>query len=436
MRDFALRALKYTLKRLAQLTIWRYRPGIIGVTGNVGKTSAKIAIAAVLGHERKVRWSHGNLNNELGLPLTILGNWGPDELFLISRANPAGTQKFAKAMFWLRVIVKAVKRLIVYDKAGYPEILVLEYGADRPGDLKYLLSFARPNVSIITAVGDIPVHVEYFGGPQELAREKARLIECLPSAGFAVLNYDDPTVMNLKDRTRATVMTYGFSKGADIQIVNFEHRLDGEIPVGISFKLQYGGHSVPVRIERAFGRTQAYAAAAAASVGIVFGLNLIKISEALKSYIPADSRMQLLPGIKDTLIVNDAYNASPMSMQAALESLKILPGKRKVAILGDMLELGKFAMEAHERIGRLAGGLADVIVTVGPRAKFIADEARKVSRKRNITSYDDAESAKEDVKNLLRKGDLVIVKGSRAMHLERIIEGIQAPEPEQTIDPS
>src|SRR3989338_2518494 len=212
MREFLVRLLQRVLKKLAQFTIWRYRPGIVGVTGNVGKTSTKLAIAAVLSAERKVRWSRGNLNNELGLPLTILGNWGPDELHMVSREQPAGSRRLGKIIFWTSVIAKSLHRLILPKRADYPEILVLEYGADRPGDIKYLLNLARPNVSVITAIGDLPVHVEFFNGPQELAREKARLIECLPSAGFAILNFDDPTVMALKDRTRGHGMTFGFNR--------------------------------------------------------------------------------------------------------------------------------------------------------------------------------------------------------------------------------
>ena len=427
MREFLVRLLQRVLKKLAQFTIWRYRPGIVGVTGNVGKTSTKLAIAAVLSAERKVRWSRGNLNNELGLPLTILGNWGPDELHMVSREQPAGSRRLGKIIFWTSVIAKSLHRLILPKRADYPEILVLEYGADRPGDIKYLLNLARPNVSVITAIGDLPVHVEFFNGPQELAREKARLIECLPSAGFAILNFDDPTVMALKDRTRGHVMTFGFNRGADMQVSNFENRTEGERPVGIAFKLQYGGHSVPVKIDGALGRAQAYAAAAASCVGIVFGMNLLRIAEAMRDYIPADSRMQLLAGIKETYIINDAYNASVKSMESALETLRDLPAKRRVAILGDMLEIDPYAIEAHERIGRAAAQAADILVTIGPRAKFIAAAAMKARmRKGNIYSFDTADEARQTVQSLIKKGDLIAIKASRAMHLEKIVEEIKA----------
>jgi len=419
--------LRWVLKKLSQLMVWRFRPGVIGITGSVGKTSTKLAIKAVLEKDRKVRASAGNLNNDLGMPLTILGDWSEAELKLVSRDTPPGTKLFRKFSFWLKVIFSSFLRAFFASRNSYPEILILEYGADRPGDVKYLLSIARPNLSVITAVGDIPVHVEFFGGPDELAREKLRLVGYLPAASFAVLNYDDETVYNFKERTRAHVMTFGFGSGAEVQITHTENRREGDKPLGVSFRLEYGGRSVPVKLENVFGKAQAYAAAAAACVGIIFSLNLVKISENLKNYKPAGSRMQLLPGVKYTYIIDDSYNASPLSMHAALDTLRDLPGKRKIAVLGDMLEIGKYAVEAHERVGRLAAKIADILVTVGPRAKFIAEAAKDEGLKRkDIFMFDTAEEASRPVQDLIKKGDLVLVKGSHAMELNKVVMEIKA----------
>ncbi len=426
MKNFALQILRWLLKKIGQLTIWRYRPGVIGVTGSAGKTSTKLAIAAVLEPSRRIRFSKNNLNSELGLPIAVIGEFRDDELKLVSRDQPAGQKRIRKTLFWLKVIGTGLLHLVKKDR-DYPEILILEYGADRPGDLKRLLEIASPNISVITAVGDIPVHVEFFGGPKEVAREKARLIEYLPSAGFAILNYDDETVMDLKERTRAHIVTFGFQKGAEVRIIAFGNRSEDDRPAGVSFKLEYGGSSVPVRIDDAFGKVQAYAAGAAAAVGLIFGLNLIKISEALKGYRPAPGRMELLTGIKSTRIMDSSYNASPLSMQAALETLHELPGKRKIAVLGDMLEIGKYTIEAHEGVGRIAAQFADVLVTVGSAAKLIAEAARKNGfPKRNVYSFDDSDAAGGLLKDLIKKGDLILVKGSHAMELEKIVEGIKA----------
>lgn len=417
--------LRWKLRMLARLTIWRYRPAVVGITGSVGKTSAKLAIAAVLSGMRRVRVSAGNMNNDLGLPLAILGDWSKEERVLVSRETPPGTARFRKLLFWLKVIFEAWWRVIVRSNA-YPEILVLEYGADRPGDIKYLLRIARPNVSVITAVGEMPVHVEFYAGPDEVAREKGRLIECLPSAGFAVLNYDDESVMDLAPRTRARVVTYGFEKGAEIRIERFENRSDGEEPVGVAFRLLAANGAVPVRLNGVFGKMQAYASAAAAAVGLIFGMNLAKIAEVLGNYHAADARMQLLPGVKRTFLIDDSYNASPLSMHAALDTLRELPAKRRIAVLGDMLEIGKYAPEAHERMGRLAAKSVDILFTVGPRAKFIADAAREAGMKRaSIYSFDTADEAGKPLKELMREGDLTLVKGSHAMELSKVVDEIK-----------
>ena len=423
--------LRRIVRNLARLTIWRYRPGIIGVTGTVGKTSTKLAIKAVLERGRRVRASAGNLNNEFGMPLAILGGWSEDELKLVSRAQPAGTARGRKIIFWLRVVFGSLWR-VVFKDSQYPEILVLEYGADRPGDIKRLLKIARPNISIITAVGDIPVHVEFYAGPDEVAREKGRLIEYLPAAGAAILNYDDESVMNLEQRTRARVMTFGFNKGAEVKVSRLENRMEGERPVGISFKLEYKGAYVPVRLNDVFGRSHAYAAAAAAAVGLTFGMNLLTISEALANYASPASRMHLLPGVKNTFIIDDSYNASPLSMHAALDALRDLPAKRKVAVLGDMLEIGKYTIEAHEAIGKLAAESANILVTVGPRAKFIAEAAKAVGgaagriKKNAIISFDTADEARKPIQDLIKQGDIILIKASHAVALDKIVEEIRA----------
>lgn len=421
-----VKILKKILRRLARLTIWRYRPGIIGVTGSAGKTSTKLAIKAVLERDRRVRVSFGNLNSDLGLPLTILGYWSAEDLGLVSRATPPGTKTLKKVGFWIKVIVSSLWRIVFARPEEYPEILVLEYGADRPGDIKYLLSIVRPNISVITAIGDIPVHVEFYGGPEEVAREKGRLIEYLPAGGFAILNGDDAAVINLQSRTRARVMTFGFEKVSEVRISRFENKIKDGQPSGISFKLEHGSGVVPVRIDNVFGRAHAYAAGAAAAVGLVFGMNLVTISEALARYAPPESRMQLLPGIKYTSIIDDSYNASLIAMRSALETLAELPAKRKVAVLGDMLEIGKYTPEAHEMVGRIAAKSADMLFTVGPRAKFIAEAARAVGMKRTaITSFDTADEARKPIQNFIKKGDLILIKGSHSMELDKIVQEIR-----------
>jgi UDP-N-acetylmuramoyl-tripeptide--D-alanyl-D-alanine ligase len=412
MKTIFLKILKWSLKKLAQAVIRRYQPGIVAITGSVGKTSTKEAIKAVLCKERRIRAASGNFNNEIGVPLTILGDW----------------QKIEKPifLFWLKVISSALVRVLFPRRSAYPEILVLEYAADRPGDIKELLEIARPQIAVVTAVGEIPVHVEFYSGPEALAREKAKIIEQLPTVGFAILNADDALVFDMKSRTRAQVMTFGFSELAQIKITGFENASNGE-PTGVVFKLEYGGSFVPIKINNAFGKGQAYAAAAAACVGLIFGVNLVKIAEALiENYQAPQRRMNLVPGVKETFIIDDSYNASPLSMKAALETLRALKSKRKIAVLGDMLELGKYSLEAHEEIGKFAAGIVDLLFTVGPRAKFIAAAANKAGlAKENILSFLIAEEVKKEVELKIKKGDLILVKGSRAIGLDKVVDEIK-----------
>lgn len=415
------------LINLARLMIWKYRPGVIGVTGSVGKTSTKQAILAVLGKDRRVRASAGNFNTELGLLLAILGDWSDVELALFSLKNSPGLNRIRKAWFLSKVILLSFFRLVV--RRPYPELLVLEYGIDRPGNMRELLQIARPNIAIITAIGEVPAHVEFFAGPEAVLREKARLIEFLPAAGFAILNHDDMTVMNLKERTRAKVINFGFGPLATVRVTNFEHRTSPEGVVGVNFKVEYGGSFVPIRLDNCIGKSHAYAVSAATSVGLIFGLNLVKIAENIQNYQALPGRSLVRRGIKDTLIIDDSYNASPMSMHAALDTLRSLRAKRKIAVLGDMLEIGEYAPEAHETMGRLVAKSADLLFTIGPRAKFIAEGAKKAKmQKRFIKSFDTVDDAKIVLQDALRKGDLVLIKASRAMQLDRIVEEIRLPE--------
>lgn len=417
--------LKKTLRVLAIATLRKYRPGIIGVTGSVGKTSAKEAIYAVLRQARRVRPSFKSFNDQIGLPVTILGDWPEEKLKLISRYYTPGKNLFRKIFFWVGLIMSSILKILFGKQSQYPEILILEYGADRPGDLNYLIGIARPQVAVITAVGELPVHVEFYDNAEAVAREKSKLVQALPTNGFAVLNHDDPQVLVMKKLTPAPVFTFGFSAGADVRITAFEHRHDQGRPVGSAFTLEYNGQSAPVRMEGVLGKPQAYAAAAAACVGLGFGLHLPRIAEALGYYKSPFQRLKFLPGIKDTHVIDDSYNASPLSMRAALETLHDFPAKRRVAILGDMRELGAYADEAHREIGALAARVAHLLITVGSKGALIAEEAiARGMRPERVRHYDRAEQVAIDILGLLKSGDLVLIKASRSIGLEVVVEQI------------
>ncbi len=443
------------LAYLARATIRKYRPVIIGITGSVGKTSTREAVFAVLKKKYRVRTAEKNYNNEIGLPLTILGipHYGKNILG------------------WLYGLIRANRRIVWH--ASYPEVLVLEYGVDRPGDMDYLLSIARPDIAIVTAIGDIPVHVEFFEDPEELIKEKTKLVSSLPQDGYAILNHDDYAVYDMKEKTDAKVFTFGSEEHADLRLVNYQMLVTkdaklGDIPEGINFKIEHGGKVIPIKLRGAFGMPHAYAASAAAATGLTMNMNFVEISQALEDYIPPAGRLRLLKGIKDSLILDDTYNAAPESMRAALDTLKALPGKRKIAVLGDMLEIGKYAEQAHRAIGDKAAEFVDVLFTVGLRAKFIADEYRlhrrperhpdshpersegslgpsadasgrptgsDSSQKLRMTIsgrcevFDDSVSAGRALDPLTREGDLILIKGSQSIRMEKaVFEVMRNPE--------
>ena len=410
MKNYLLKNLQLTLRLLAKLTLNKYKPFIIGVTGSVGKTSTKSAIYAIFKSSSTVRMAGGNLNNELGMPLAILGDYETSS---------------GKAMFWLMVVLKSLWRLLF--KVNYPKILVLEYAADRPEDISYLLTIVKPHIAIVTAVGAIPVHVEFYKDAEAVAKEKSKLIQALRLNDIAVLNFDDPLVLEMKERFAGKTITYGFGEGADLRITSFMNRSEFGKPLGMSFKLETSDNFVPMKIDGIFGSAQAYAAAAAAAVGLIKGMNLVKISEALLEYKGEPGRCRLIEGIKNSYILDDTYNSSPLATEAALGILKDLPAPRKVAVLGDMAELGKYTTYAHEEIGRKVYGTADVLVTVGAKARFIAEGARKAGfHKKNIYSFNDVEEAKIEIQKILESRDLLLVKGSQSVRTEKIVLEIMA----------
>ena len=428
-KSISQKILERVLYILARAAIKRFKPLIVGVTGSVGKTSAKEAIYFVLRKKYKVWRSVKNYNNEIGIPLTVLG------------MDHRGKNIFG----WVGEITRSFLKIIVKGKY-YPEILVLEMGADRPGDIDYLTSITPPFIGIITAIGEIPVHVEFFAGPQEVAKEKSKLIQALPYNGFAVLNTDDGTVLDIKDRTKAKIVEFGFGKDADVVASNYEIRIkntrgENSVPEGIVFKIDYRGKTVPIRLQNVFGKPQVYAASAAVACGLVMNMNLVEISDALAEYQSPPGRLGLVRGIKNSLIIDDSYNASPQAVHEALDLLESLPAKRRIAVLGDMLEIGKYSEVAHRAIGDKAAKFVDLLFTVGPKARFIADEAMvrgieknaRVLKQTEVSSFDDSIEAGKKLDGIIKPGDLILVKGSQSIRTERVVEEIMA-EPQKAKD--
>lgn len=407
--------LRYFAKRILK----KYKPEVIGITGSVGKTSTKEVVFAVLEKKFRVRKNIKNYNNEIGVPLTIIGSEsGKKNIFI-----------------WMIIFLKAYW-LIIFKNRNYPEKLVLEMGADHPGDIEYLVKLAPCKIGIITAIGSLgPVHLEFFKSVDQLIDEKSNIIKHLSREGIAVLNRDDAHVFPLKRKTNAKIVSFGFVEHADLRASDVSIADHIEIkenkPVsGVRLKLHYKGSMVPVFLPQVLGKHQIYSALCAAAVGTIYDINLADIAEALKGYTPPPGRMRLIPGIKRTMIIDDSYNSSPVATIAALKTLETLhveEGKRKYAVLGDMTELGTYTEEGHEEIGKYVARVADILVTIGEKGKIVAETAKKNNMPEDrVFGFANSERAGRFLQERIKEGDLILVKGSQAMRTEKVVKELMA----------
>ena len=397
----------------ARMVLWRYTPKVIAVTGNAGKTSSKDAIYEVLsGVGIFVRKSEKSFNSEIGVPLTILGcsnGWG-------------------SVWSWIKNVVYGLYLIAI--KNPYPEWLVLEVGADRPGDIKKIAQWLKPDVAVVTSIPDIPVHVEFFQSPAELMREKRQLAVHLGREGKLILNGDDNQTAKLHNEFRHLSTTFGFGGHNDFDASHDEILYEDKKPSGMSFRANRSGSSVPVFIHGVLGKPAIYAALAALAVAEALDIDLIRAADALKKWVPSPGRMRILDGIKGAIIIDDTYNSSPVAALSALETLINIPtAKKRIAVLGDMLELGRFSAEEHRKLGRYAAQYANQLVTVGFRARAIAEAAMdtKMSEKK-IRQYeqDEAQRAGKELENDMGPGVVVLIKGSQSMRMERTVKEIMA----------
>ena len=397
--------LEKVLGAMAVIVLKRHKPKIVAITGSVGKTSTKAAVFTVLASKYVVRENQKNYNNEIGIPLTIIG------------ADSGGRNIFK----WLWVFIKW---LFVVISPRYPEILVLELGVDRPGDMKYFMSFIQPTVGIVTNVS--LSHIEFFKTVENIAKEKRVLVEAVGQDGYAILNADDENVLKMSQYTKAQIISFGQADDANINASNLVYNYQEDKPEGISFKLNYDGKNVPIRLRNILAAHYVYAALIGVAAGIIFKINLVDIANALEKFRSPQGRMNLLSGKAGSFVIDDTYNASPMSMLAALSVLEQLKAKRKIAVLGDMLELGDLTRSGHsEVVQKIFSSKIDIFIAVGTRMKEATSELIKLGfSPANIFEFNDPESAGEKVQELVKEGDFVLVKGSQGMRMEKIVEKI------------
>ncbi len=398
----------------AKILLKRTKPIIVAVTGSVGKTSVKDAIYTVCKSHLYTRKSEKSFNSDIGVALTVLG---------LSNAwnNP---------FHWVKNIIDG--GLFAIHPHDYPKLLILEMGVDRPGDMDRLTSWIKPDIVVLTRLPDVPVHVEYFESPEQVSEEKVKLVKALKSEGVLVYNQDDAQVMAVAEGTLQQSIGYSryslspYTASADRVVYE-----NGKA-IGFEFTLTHLNTAKIMRVTGSLGVQHAYNYAAAAAVGSIFNISIDEVDDALRLHIPPPGRMRLLDGIKNTLIIDDTYNASPVATEQSLQTIKELKGvQRRIAILGDMMELGQFSIKEHERIGRLAGASVDLLITIGVRARGYAKGALEYGMdERNILQYDDTESARREIESIIKPGDALLIKGSQSIRAERIVEEIML-EPEK-----
>ena len=405
----------------ARLVLQRYKPKIVAVTGSVGKTFTKDAIFTVLSQSKIVRKSEKSFNSDIGIPLTILG---------VPNA-------WNNAYAWIMNILHG--GLLIIFAHPYPEYLVLEVGAGKPGDIKNVAPWLAPDVVVVTSFPDKPVHVEFFKNVDHLIEEKTALVQAIRRDGVLVLNHDDARVYALHGKTDCRTISYGLHENATYHATHLAYvykEIDGiTLPQGITFKLEYKGNTFPVHMSHVIGTHFVGQILASLAVGSLLGCDLLASIDAISQFKNPPGRLNLIEGMHRSIIIDDTYNSSPTALMAAIDVLKEMVGAtRRIAVLGDMLELGRFTHEAHTEAGEKLVGVADVLVTIGPRSKSIGLGAiSKGFTAKQVHNFDSAHLASEYLVELIRQGDVILVKGSQGMRLEHVVEALMA-HPEQKVD--
>ena len=403
----------------ARLVIKKYKPRIIAITGSVGKTSTKDAIHTVLKDSFSVRSSKKSFNSEFGVPLTILD-------------LPTG---WNSPILWTKNIIKGL--FLILTTHSYPDWLILEIGADHPGDISRIATWLPIDIAVLTRIGEIPVHVEFFPSVDDVVKEKASLLGALKKGGTAILNNDDMRIAPLATTLSSVVVTLcGSTPESDIILRHSSIIYVDEKPQGLSFDILAHGMTYPISLHHTVGKHHELVSLMAFAVGQTLGISPTDIITRLATIPPTPGRLRLIPGIQNSTIIDDTYNASPVAVEAGLETLgDIRTVGKKIAVLGDMRELGPFTESAHKQIGAHAVSACDRLLCVGQYAKYIAEGAITEGMSKDmISTYTDTLSVGPYLQNIISDHDVIFVKGSQGVRMERIVEAVMAhPEEKKNL---
>lgn len=406
MKQYLKKVVITILTLEAKLLLRRMKPKVIAITGSVGKTSTKDAIYTAIKDSVYARKSQKSFNSDIGVPLSILGlenGWN----------NP---------LLWLKNIFDGGVRALFLK--SYPDVLVLEMGVDRPGDMQKLMSWITPDIVVLTRLPDVPVHVEFFASPEAVIAEKMQLVNALRPEGILVYNHDDERVRVEASQVLQKTVGYSRYSPSDFTISGDQVIFDRYRPTGFSCLLSHHDQSYKLVVQGSLGVQHAYSYAGALAVAEQLDVPLERAVTALNNSVPPPGRMRILRGEGHTLILDDTYNSSPVAARRALQSLQELHsyGQRKVAVLGDMLELGKYSTDEHEKIGAFVAEVVDMLVTIGVRSRKTAEGALEHGlSEKCIFQYDTVEEAMVEVPQLLHDGDAILIKGSQGIRAEKLV---------------
>lgn len=408
MKEILRNAILFFLTLEAKAVLARHKPNIIVVTGSVGKTSTKDAVFSALSGSLFVRKSEKSFNSDIGVPLTILG-------------VPNGWSNFG---VWLHNLLKGL--LLIVTSVPYPKWLVIEVGADRPGDISRSLAWIKPHIVIATRFPEIPVHVEFYASPEAVITEELFPLSRLSHGGTAIVNGDDVHALNAPVSPGVSRIVYGFKSSVDVRIMRYRLVQKNGLLSGVSFDLCYSGERIHVTLEGVVGKGVAYAAAAAAAAALAAGVSFVAAGNHLERHVSPPGRLRVFMGTKGSVIIDDTYNASPAAVEEALHVLKDTPESgRRIAVLGDMLELGSYSSGEHARMGECAAECADILVAIGVRAKGMALAAlRSGMSESRVQAFERASDASAFLLSFVAAGDTVLVKGSQGMRMERVVKAL------------
>lgn len=400
---------------LTRFKIWLVKPTVIGITGSVGKTSTKEIVAAVLAQKYRVLKSEGNFNTEFGLCLSVL------------RISSTPTIPIGWAWIIIRALFNTFFRSFPYD------YVVLEYGIDKPGDMETLVSILKPDISIITRIVGEHLDEGQFNSVADIWQEKRKILTALTECDTAITNSNDPLQTKFLSHFSGPIMlSYGENKNDTVYASSISDSLDG-LTITLHPKQQ---EEYTVTLPHVIGVHHASLALIAATIAHHAHISADQVISALKTFRLPPGRMSRIKGIHGSLIIDSSYNASPTTMKAALDTLSQFPG-RKIAVLGQMNELGQYTQQAHEEVGNYVEGRADILVTIAKGGTIYATVARKKksSSLSHIYSFNASAEAGEFLKGFIKKGDVILVKGSQnGVRTERVVKAImQHPEKAATL---